>query len=242
MWVWGTGQLSTLLCSSASDSDCRGTRVGRVRPSGSTGDLVAASLGCAQALRCLRGCAEVTPLWRQRWGPGSPPPATYVWHGCRTPHRAALALVLPPARSLPRLSRNPLPDCRMGRQGVCPGAPEPRADPERSAGPGGQPRPGRCRLRGLPASSPPPSCPFPHVCGWARVWPAGSATFAAARGVFSNGHVGSGSLTRDPSTGSTGSEPLDQQAHPYGPIYGSREHLPRLQKGRPSCPPPSRMG
>ena len=98
VWVWGTGQLSTLLCSSASDSDCRGTRVGRVGPSGSTGDLVAASLGCAQALRCLRGCAEVTPLWRQRWGPGSPPPATYVWHGCRTPHRAALAR--PASRSL----------------------------------------------------------------------------------------------------------------------------------------------
>lgn len=123
---------------------------------------------------------------------------------------------------------------------VC--APEPRADSERSTGPGGQPRPGRCRLRGLPASSPPPSCRFQHVCGWARVWSAGSATFAAVRGVFSSGHVGSGSLTRDPSTGSTGSEPLDQQAHPYGPIYGSGEHLPRLQKGRPSCPPPSRVG
>ena len=63
---------SARLCSRASDSDFRGTCVGRVRPSGSTGDLVAASPGCARALRHLRQCAEVTSSLETEMGPWEP--------------------------------------------------------------------------------------------------------------------------------------------------------------------------
>lgn len=139
----GTGQLSALLCSSA--SDFRGTRVGRLRPSGSTGDLLVASPGCAQALRRLRGCAEVTPPLEIEMGPWEPTT-------CDLHVAWALVLVLPPTRSLPRPLTAPvsLPVGR-GDEGC---ALEPRADSERSRGPGGQPRPGCCRLHRLPASSP----------------------------------------------------------------------------------------
>lgn len=150
------------LCSSASDSDCCGTRVGCVRPSGSTGDLVAASLGCAQALRCLRGCAKVTPLWRQRWGPGNPPPATT----CGTdagPASHSTGSRPASCRSLPRLSRSPLPTVGWGARSV----PGPRAR-SKHGGRAGQPRPGRCHCVGCQPRAHHPVLSFQHVCGWAR--------------------------------------------------------------------------
>ena len=119
----GTGQLSALLCSSA--SDFRGTRVRRLRPSGSTGDLLVASPGCARALGRLRGCAEVTPSLEIEMGPWEPTT-------CDLHVAWALVLVLPPTRSLPRPLMAPV-SLTVGRgDEAC--APEPRADSERSRG------------------------------------------------------------------------------------------------------------
>ena len=122
---------SARLCSRASDSDFRGTCVGHVRPSGSTGDLVAASPGCARALRHLRQCAEVTSSLETEMGPWEPTACNLYMTWAQDPihdvgtgpciEQHWFSSCLPHARC-PGSHGPPLPDCRMGRRGLHPGA------------------------------------------------------------------------------------------------------------------------
>ena len=240
----GTGHRAAqcLLCSSASDSDFHGTRVGRVRPSGSTGDLVVASPGCARALRRLRECAEVTPSLETEMGPWEPTARDLYVTWAQDPASSSTGSH-PASRSLAAQAlTGPPPQLSDGATRSAPQSPEriPREAWGWAVSPG---------LAAAACTGHRPRahhCPVGfNTCGWARVWHTGCASFAAAHGVFSSGHVGSGSLTRDQTPAPHWEQSLSRRtsrAVPTVLLTGAGSTCPCLQKGRPSPPAPQQSG